>query len=310
MQITTKYVLYSIDILTLVLILIIIFLPNSIFRVILGLPLFLFFPGYTLIEALFAQNNPFNIIEKVALSFGLSIAVDGLIGIALNYLPWGLTLYPILISIAIFIALMSAIILVRYLLSREEGPAIILNIFSWRDHGFVDKILIIALIVAMVGAIGGSSYVVAKIRLDEKFTEFYMLGLQGQLADYPAVFSGTIIGTNEININSVQYGSDPLAIPDKTGEVTLGIINEEREDSTYTIKMTINDQPAKILFGDIMVNDIGPIQLGSKQKWEYEIGISPVDIGANQEVKLLLYKNNGIEPSSELHLWITAKEGQ
>ncbi|HNR26717.1 MAG TPA: DUF1616 domain-containing protein, partial [Methanobacteriaceae archaeon] len=37
-----------------------------------------------------------------ALSFGLSIAVTPLIGLVLNYTPWGIRLDPILVSLAGF----------------------------------------------------------------------------------------------------------------------------------------------------------------------------------------------------------------
>ncbi len=75
-------------------------------RVILGLPFILFIPGYILIFALFPArktDRSIDIIERIALSFGLSIAVVPLIGLGLNYTPWGIRLEPILLSIFIFI---------------------------------------------------------------------------------------------------------------------------------------------------------------------------------------------------------------
>ncbi len=44
-------------------------------RVIFGLPFVLFLPGYALIAALFPGKGDLDGIERVALSFGLSIAV-------------------------------------------------------------------------------------------------------------------------------------------------------------------------------------------------------------------------------------------
>ena len=78
-------------------------------RIIFGLCLVLFFPGYTILSALFPRKNDLGGIERVALSFGLSIAIVPLIGLILNYTPWGIRLYPILISVTIFILARSAV---------------------------------------------------------------------------------------------------------------------------------------------------------------------------------------------------------
>ncbi|MFP3976163.1 MAG: DUF1616 domain-containing protein, partial [Dehalococcoidia bacterium] len=58
-------------------------------RIVLGILFVLFFPGYMLIAALFPRKESLDGIERVALSFGLSIAVVPLIGLVLNYTPWG-----------------------------------------------------------------------------------------------------------------------------------------------------------------------------------------------------------------------------
>src|SRR5659263_694396 len=73
-------------------------LSESVLRNILGLPLVLFLPGYALIAALFPAKSDLDGIERTALSFGLSIAVVPLMGLGLNYTPWGIRLLPILIS--------------------------------------------------------------------------------------------------------------------------------------------------------------------------------------------------------------------
>ncbi len=77
--------LLFINICSVILILIIALAPDiQALRIILGLPFILFFPGYTLITALFPKKSDLGAIERVALSFGLSIAVVPLIGLILN----------------------------------------------------------------------------------------------------------------------------------------------------------------------------------------------------------------------------------
>ncbi|MCK4735168.1 MAG: DUF1616 domain-containing protein, partial [Methanophagales archaeon] len=71
-------------------------------RIILGLPLVLFLPGYSLIATLFPRKDDLDAIERVALSFGLSIAITPLLGLALNYTPFGIRLLPILIVLSVF----------------------------------------------------------------------------------------------------------------------------------------------------------------------------------------------------------------
>ncbi|MEA1998344.1 MAG: DUF1616 domain-containing protein [Euryarchaeota archaeon] len=82
-------------------------------RIVLGLLLVLFMPGYSLIAALFPRMCDINGIERIALSFGLSIAVVPLIGMALNYTPFGIRLLPILIGLSIFTISLALIAYVR-----------------------------------------------------------------------------------------------------------------------------------------------------------------------------------------------------
>ena len=76
--------------------------PLVIARWVLGSLFILFLPGYTLIEALFPKRGDLDTIERLALSIGLSLAITPLIGLLLNYTPWGIRLNPIIISLTIF----------------------------------------------------------------------------------------------------------------------------------------------------------------------------------------------------------------
>ena len=82
-------------------------------RVVLGLLLVLFLPGYSLIAALFPGRDDLDGIEWIALSFGLSIAVVPLLGLALNYTPFGIRLVPILIVLSVFMVLLAVVACVR-----------------------------------------------------------------------------------------------------------------------------------------------------------------------------------------------------
>jgi len=107
MKIKLVHVLAALNILIWVLVIIIHLFPFNVLRIILGIPFLLFFPGYTLMAALFPQKEGINGTQRVALSFGLSIAIVPLIGFALNYTPWGIKLVPIMYTITSFILLCS-----------------------------------------------------------------------------------------------------------------------------------------------------------------------------------------------------------
>jgi len=113
LTIRVKDELIPLNVLVIVLVAIIILFPSNILRIILGLPFLLFFPGYTLVAALFTRKEAMGSIERVALSFGLSIAVVPLIGLILNYTPWGIRLEPVLYSVVSFIFIASVIAWLR-----------------------------------------------------------------------------------------------------------------------------------------------------------------------------------------------------
>lgn len=252
-------------------------------RVALGLAFVLFFPGYTLIAALFPRKGGLGGIERVALSFGLSIAVVPLMGLALNYTPWGIRLYPILASALFFIVMMSAIAWFR---RRRLPPGerfqvwlrpSLLSLFgSWVLQSRWDRLLTVLLMIAIAGAIGTLVYVIAQPKAGERFTEFYILGLEGKAEDYPRE---TVLG--------------------EESRVILGIVNQEHEVIDYKMEITIDGE---------MVGAVGPITLEQEETWEHEVAFVSTRTGPNQKVEFLLYKGESSQPYLTLHLLIDVKE--
>jgi len=68
-------------------------------RVVLGISLVLFIPGFTMVYALF-NDDEIDDIERLALSVGLSICIVVFDGLLLNYTPRGFKLDQIVISLA------------------------------------------------------------------------------------------------------------------------------------------------------------------------------------------------------------------
>jgi uncharacterized membrane protein len=82
-------------------------------RYVLGGVFILFLPGYMLISALYPRAGELDELERLALSIGLSLAIVPLVGLVLNYTPWGITLAPIMVSLAVLAELLGVVTLVR-----------------------------------------------------------------------------------------------------------------------------------------------------------------------------------------------------
>ena len=279
MRIRLQNELLLLNILAVLLIIIITFFPSNVLRIILGLPLVLFFPGHTLTSALFPRRGALDSIERVALSFVLSIAVVALIGMVLNYTPWGIRLYPMLIAISIFILTTSLIAWHRRRRLAEMERFTISLTFTvavWRGQSFPDKILSVILIVVVLGTIGTLGYVVATPKIGEKFTEFYILGPEGKAEGYP---------------KELLVGQEV--------KVIVGVVNREYETVSYRVEVTIDG---------IRHNEIDPVVLGHEDRWKREVSFTPARLGNNQKVEFLLYKQEQSEAYRSLHLWVNVIE--
>lgn len=86
----------------------------------LGILFVLWLPGYTFIKALFPTSAPkktssesLDKIERVALSLGMSLALVPIVGLILNYTPWGIRLTPITLSLLALTTITATIAVLR-----------------------------------------------------------------------------------------------------------------------------------------------------------------------------------------------------
>jgi uncharacterized membrane protein len=265
------------NILIIFLIIIIVFAPSVAVRIIFGLPFVLFFPGYSLILALFPKKDRMGNIERVALSFGLSIAVVPLIGLILNYTSWGITLYSTLYSVAGFIFAMSLVAWLRLRsLDKSERFSIEFEINrpTWSGNKW-DKALSLILVAAILGAVGVLGYVVANPKVGEKFTEFYILGPEGVAADYPT---------------DISIGEEAVVI--------LGIVNNEQGTIDYRVEIIVDGTKS---------NEINPINLENEGTWEELVTFPANHLGNDQKVEFLLYRDGQSEVYRSIHLWVDVR---
>lgn len=255
-------------------------LQNSIIRTILGIPMVLFIPGYVLIAALFPKKDDLDSIERIALSFGLSIATVPLLGLALNYTPFGIRLIPILITLSIYTITMTIVAIYRRnVLSEDVQFSIrfdkiyeVVNNEINAPKSKVDRILSVILIFSIIFAIGMLYYVITVPKIGEKFTEFYILGPSGRADNYST---------------QLKVGSSTILL--------TGVVNHEYSPVNYTVQIVLNN--------DILTSK--KLTLNNNETWEKNITFMPNKEGNDMKLELLLFKeNNFTGPYRELHLWV------
>jgi hypothetical protein len=83
--------------------------PLVYIRIVVGAVFILFVPGYVLIEALYPKADELDRLERFALDVGLSLAVVPLVGLVLNYTPWGIRLDPIFASLIVLVLVLGVV---------------------------------------------------------------------------------------------------------------------------------------------------------------------------------------------------------
>jgi uncharacterized membrane protein len=295
----------------------------------------LFVPGYTLIAALFPKIGDLEGIERIALSFGLSIAVVPLIGLALNYTPWGIRLVPVVISLVAFTIAMAAAaywrrrnlpLEERFSIQFSEKMGSLKREILADEKGRLDKALTVILILTIIISIAALVYVIVTPKQGEKFTEFYILGPGGKAYDYPTSVqagnkSTVIVGvvnheymlvnytmhislnntpiddtsTNSTSINSTSYNSTLL---NNTPMQQATMNHSSREN----VSMEDN---SRVIYPILNMN----LTLQNNETWERPVTYILNNTGDRQKLEFLLYKEGNFTGSyRDLHLWVNVTE--
>ncbi len=210
-------------------------------RIAFGLPFLLFFPGYTLVAALFPDKSTLGTIERIALSFGFSIVVAPVVGLMLN-MVWAIRLYPILISLALFVAAMSAVAWYRRRrVEQDDRPDLVVDLplGSRGRPSLLDAGVSVILVLALLGAVAAMVHFVVNPKTGDRFTEFYIVGAES----WP---------------EEIAAGEEAA--------VVLGITNREGEAMVYE---------AEVLVGGSRLAIVGPTELGHGKTWEDRISFIP-----------------------------------
>jgi uncharacterized membrane protein len=236
--------------------------PFAMLRLVLGLAFILFIPVYLVQLALFPARSDLNGISRLGLSFGLSVAVVPPIALLLNELPWGLRLWPIVVSFYGFIGLLLSItwlrrtrlpvwdrFLPRFELGAQE---------FWKSaHAPTRMLVTAAALVLMVTFLSGLALAFLP-STGEQFTEFYILGDEGMAEAYP---KQAVIG-------------QPVML-------TTGVINREGQTNEYIIMIQTNSET---------IQSVGPFSLKHGAAWEESLEFTLLTAAQDQAVDVLLAK--------------------
>jgi uncharacterized membrane protein len=312
-------------------------------RLLVGLPFVLFLPGYAFVSALFpeaggdadeaeeaatadatATDSRFGVdtarsgidgIERLALSFGTSLAIVPLLGLALNFTPWGIRLTPIMVTVGGF-TLGATAVAARRRATVPVDERFSVPYRSWIDTGRnellhpetrADSALNILLVVSVLLALGSVSYAVAVPPEGEQFSELYLL-------------------TEDDDGELVADGYPSELVAGEPTPLVVGIGNNQQESTEYTVVVQL--QRVEAVGGENQSASGEPVnatetqvvdrermnefstQLEHNETWQQEHELRPTMTGENLRVQYLLYTGEPpAEPTADtayrtVHLWV------
>ncbi|MFP4000834.1 MAG: DUF1616 domain-containing protein [Thermoplasmata archaeon] len=281
---------------TTLLLLAILLIPNSLFRTVLGLPFLLFFPGYVLISTLFPEEEPLDKIERIALSFGLSIAITPLIGLTLNY-TWEISLVPIIYSQSLFIYTFSLLAYLRRIsIPKEEMFSIEFEVNppDWDNYDWIDKALVIATVVLLIASGGLAYHIATTPRTGERFTEFGILGENGTADDYPTNMTVGEPGTVSVMIVNREYEFVNYTLAIGLGESYGNMSDTGEIPDNYNFTLSANNT----------YKHTG-VSLGHEERWNQTMNFT---IATSSHFKLSMFLIRDGEVYRYLHLWVQVRQ--
>jgi uncharacterized membrane protein len=290
-------------------------------RVPVGLAFVLFAPGYAFIAALFPERGEtpaaeqaddaevpsqsgIDGIERVALSFGLSIALVPLIGLVLNFTPFGIRLVPILVSVSGFTLGTVAVGAYR---RRQLPPDDRFRVpyRAWIQAGRrelfeppsrVDAALNIVLMASIMLAMGSVAYAVMVPSEGEQFSELYIL-------------------TEDDDGELVASGYPTEFTRGESKKVVLGVENNEHRTTNYST--VVVEQDVSLQGNDSVIREQRELRrfetrLSHNETWQRTHEIAPTIVGNETRVLWLLYLGDDVpaDPQREtadytVQLWVT-----
>lgn len=250
--------------------------PLGIIRLVLGLFFILFVPGQYLQSTLFPGNAHLDGPERIALSFGLSIAVIPPLALAIDYSPVPVNLDSIVVAetiVIIFFGVTAWLLRRRIPLERRFLWSFEVDAQRWwaeqdRINRMLYGVLISSFLIALLTALS----IMVTPSPAQFFTEFYMLGSEGLAENFP----------REVGVGEAVT-------------VTLNVVNNEQRDARYRIVVQNGNQ---------IVGETDWFSLSAGDIWNHDVQFSPVSVGDDSAILFYLYRDDDPAPYRELRLWM------
>ncbi|ELZ09956.1 hypothetical protein C479_10295 [Halovivax asiaticus JCM 14624] len=263
-------------------------------------------------------------IERVALSFGLSIAIVPLLGLVLNFTPWGIRLVPIVLTVTGFTIGATVVAAVRrWDLPPEERFRVPYR--QWVDAAAtelfepetrVDTALNVALALSVVLAVGAVGFAILVPPQGEQFSAIYYL-------------------TEDEDGELVADGYPSELVRGESATLVVGVDNHEHERTEYTVVLVeqrvefVNGstgEPVTRSTGNSSANATAVVAdqrelnrfqttLSHNESWHHEHEVTPTFTGENVRIVWLLFPGGDApaEPSMAdteyaVHLWLDVAE--
>lgn len=258
------------------------FISDTFLINIITMPVLLFIPGYAMTVALYPKKDSLESVERIALSFGLSIAATSLLGIILNVTPGKLN--SLIIALCLYTVVFVFVAAYRMgKLYEEKRFSIQFNKISeliddiFNTNKSIKNIISAGILIfSIVLAVSMVYFVITVPKIGEKFTEFYILG-QGGKAD--------------------NYATD--LIYNYPAHILIGVVNHEYRPVNYTIQVVLEKE---------ILTDTW-FRLNHDQNWEQNVSFIPDKTGTDLNLEFWLFKeDNFTAPYQKLNLLVNIRK--
>lgn len=261
--------------------------------------LVIFAPGYVLVAALLPDDEGIDWIERIALSFGLSIAIVALLGLLLNFTPFGIFLRPVVVSILIFTAGVGVAAHTRRMqlpVEKRLSATISIESPSWQEFSSLERALAVGLGLSIIFASSVLVYVATTPGPGEQFTEFFILGPGGKAGSYPTDLNVSEEGT--VIIGVVNHEFDRLDYTVITDRVEVVVVRNETGGFNETVEV---GSPITMAWFNLT--------LDHESNWTLPYAFS-IDAPGLWKLRLLLFRDGDLATVyRSLHLFVTVTAG-
>jgi uncharacterized membrane protein len=258
----------------------ILFVPTAVVRVPIGILLVLIAPGYALTAAIFnAKDDELRGVTRLALSFGLSLAVIPVIALVIHFSPVQINPASVTTSLAIWILFWVGLATWRRSSDSDQRTR-----YSQHEHARYEspssrnsRIGVFAFSVLLVVGTALALVLSPGLSPTQGVTEFYMLGESGEARDFPQV---------------VPVG-EPVS-------VTIGIVNGSDSDQRFMVEVWASDIHEAT--ASKRLDRIGPIEVTGNATIERDLEWRMPAVGAGRVAEIVLTKENDGRPYRTLRL--------